>query len=254
MSEGRWIKKHDADTLDPEYRKLVGQRSWLLDYMKSICDWETGIVDGWKDATAAEDMGMPATTVRNQRQEMQNAGLITCQQGFQSQSIIIHGYLPPILTNPLPINPPKEGTDYAAILKNRIPTESSYPYQPNLVTHAPSKSVTPSYSQTLTEGKPAHKDIAVFEMIDALAKVCLIDVHPNYKLLRYNARNLIAVPYSPAEITKHFSQGGAWYKQDWRGQRGDPPTPSQVVALIKRFSTSVINEPVKKSFTSQRPQ
>ena len=43
----RWIKKHDADTLDPEYRRLVGTRSWLLDYMKSICNWETGIVDDW---------------------------------------------------------------------------------------------------------------------------------------------------------------------------------------------------------------
>ena len=40
------------------------------------------------------------------------------------------------------------------------------------------------------------------------------------------------------EITRRFGENGLWYKNDFRGQRGQPPTPSQVLSEWNRVLIS----------------
>jgi len=107
-----WIKVKRG-LLDPKHRKALGIRVWLYMHMLDIVDWETGIIDEWRDKDAAGDLDMPWRTIQGQRQQLENDGYIICEQTFQCLRITIHKW----------INPRK----YSGEVLNPHGTESSVP-------------------------------------------------------------------------------------------------------------------------------
>lgn len=81
--------------LRPEHRESLGVRVWLFMHMIDICDWDTGQIKGWTDKSQAEKIEMPWRTVQRQRQELADAGYITCDPGFQCLNITIAKWVNP---------------------------------------------------------------------------------------------------------------------------------------------------------------
>lgn len=73
----------------------MGVRVWLYLFILDSADWETGIVYGWKDKDAADDMGMSARTLQDQRQHLENEGYISCKQVLHGQDITITNWTNP---------------------------------------------------------------------------------------------------------------------------------------------------------------
>jgi len=67
--------------------------------------------------------------------------------------------------------------------------------------------------------------INVYQAAQALATVCQMEFETNKPRLLKEARTL---NHEPGDILRLFGTGGAWYRSDFRGQRGSPATPSQV--------------------------
>jgi hypothetical protein len=65
--------------------------------MIDLADWETGYIEGWVDKDMAEDMGMPWRTLQKQRQQLEEAGYITCCQDFHCINIYINNWTNPRL-------------------------------------------------------------------------------------------------------------------------------------------------------------
>jgi DnaD/phage-associated family protein len=80
---------------DPKHRQTMGECIWLFLHMIDITDWDSGIVHDWKDEAAAEDMGMPVRTLREQRRKLDELGYITCRQKQYTQDIVIHNWTNP---------------------------------------------------------------------------------------------------------------------------------------------------------------
>jgi len=72
-------------------------------------------------------------------------------------------------------------------------------------------------------------------LVDALAKVCQRDWHIRGQaaLLGKFASQLIKAGYTPEDVQQF---GTWWYKNDWRGKRGDPPAPYNVAECIGRVA------------------
>ena len=62
-----WIKIKRG-FLQPEHRDAIGIRVWLYMFMVDQADWDTGVIYDWKDQNAADELGMPIGTLRQQRQ------------------------------------------------------------------------------------------------------------------------------------------------------------------------------------------
>ena len=89
-----WIKIKRG-LLESQHREKMGVRIWLYIYMLDIVNWETGIIENWKDAEQAELFGMEYRTLQAQRQQLKIDGYITCEQNFQGQRITIHDWVNP---------------------------------------------------------------------------------------------------------------------------------------------------------------
>lgn len=84
-----WIKVKRG-FLQPEHRTRMGIRVWLYLYIIDQADWETGSVLEWKDKDASDELQMPLSTLRQQRQELEDLGYITClQQGYKQKIVIM---------------------------------------------------------------------------------------------------------------------------------------------------------------------
>ncbi|MDY6867011.1 MAG: hypothetical protein SVT56_03780 [Chloroflexota bacterium] len=95
MARKTWIKIKRGFIKDPKHRVALGNSVWLYLYMLDMADWDTGKVVEWRDSAAADELQMPARTVRYQRQKIEEAGYITCHQEFQRQSIKINRWIDP---------------------------------------------------------------------------------------------------------------------------------------------------------------
>ncbi len=71
-------------------------------------------------------------------------------------------------------------------------------------------------------------------MVDALAKVCQRDWHIRGQatLLGKFATQLVRAGYTTDQVEQF---GKWWYKNDWRGKKGDPPAPHNVTESIGRL-------------------
>lgn len=84
------------------------------------------------------------------------------------------------------------------------------------------------------EAKPP--SVSIFSLAQALAQVCEIDFDMDKGRMLREAKNF--KDRTPEEIITLFGKGGAWYKMDWRGQRGSPPTVAQVKTEWMKISKS----------------
>jgi hypothetical protein len=94
MTAKTWIKIKRG-LLDPKHRMALGVRVWLFIYIIDRADWDTGMIEGWKDQEAADDLEMPVRTLTTQRQELETGGYIACKQSLHGQTITIHNWTNP---------------------------------------------------------------------------------------------------------------------------------------------------------------
>lgn len=69
-----------------------------------------------------------------------------------------------------------------------------------------------------------------YELAAALAEVCGMELEPNKGRLLKEAGQLKACspPPSPQEVRHRYGKEGWWWSDDWRGQRGEWPSPATV--------------------------
>lgn len=125
-----WIKIKRG-LLEPKHRDALGIRIWLYLYMLDNVDWETGTIPNWTDKAAAKELQMSIRTLTTQRQELEDAGYISCIQKVRSQTITINNW-----TNPreysgdvynkgtrkrVPLGERVRETEYPRVTENRVP-------------------------------------------------------------------------------------------------------------------------------------
>lgn len=141
-----WISIKRGLIRDPKHRIAMGECVWLYQYMVDIADWETGVVNDWKDDAAAEDMQMPIRTLREQRRKLESLDYIVCHQKQYSQSIDITNW-----TNPRDytgvVSNPKQGGNKAQPSENPQGDTQGY-IQGD--TQGSSQNVTPTSSSNTT--------------------------------------------------------------------------------------------------------
>jgi hypothetical protein len=82
--------------------------------------------------------------------------------------------------------------------------------------------------------KKARKENPHYELARAIGEVCGMPLKPNEGRLLREAQQMHGVdpPATPAEVRDKFGvqEDGLswWYRDDWRGQKGQRPTPAQV--------------------------
>lgn len=81
--------------LQPEHRLKMGIRVWLYMYIVDQADWDTGKVMDWRDKDASDELEMPLSTLRQQRQELESLGYIGCLQSGNHQIITINKWIDP---------------------------------------------------------------------------------------------------------------------------------------------------------------
>jgi hypothetical protein len=153
MTDRTWIKIHSGLTNDPKHREEMGIRVWLFMWLVDHADWETGIVEAYTDAWAAEEMEIPARTIEGQRQKLDSSGYIHCHQGQQSQNIRIMRWRNPKLVNPPQINIPGDEKSWYAIPR----------------THPRSKLRTPTLDSDSIQ-KEQQQEISIFTIWEQEAK------------------------------------------------------------------------------------
>lgn len=95
MGKKNWIMIKRGLSEDAKHREAMGVKVWLFMHIIDRADWETGIVESWRDADEAADMHIPIRTLRDQRQALEALNYITCIQSQHGQRIIIHEWVNP---------------------------------------------------------------------------------------------------------------------------------------------------------------
>ena len=72
-------------------------------------------------------------------------------------------------------------------------------------------------------------------MFGELARVTGFDAKMHGGRLGRSASKLVKAGYLPELVEINYSPGGWWYTHDWRGQKGEMPTPEQIVETIGRL-------------------
>ena len=89
---------------------------------------------------------------------------------------------------------------------------------------------TETPTETTPESKTPSPHILMFE---ALAEVTGLKATLNGGRLGRAAKALVK-EYTHADIQNIYAPGGWWYLSDWRGQKGEMPTPEQIIETIGR--------------------
>jgi hypothetical protein len=96
--------------------------------------------------------------------------------------------------------------------------------------------------------RPLHNRKAemLFECAEAIAEVCRMDLKiPAIKgRIFKRAKDLLlaSVPPTPDRIREIYGHGGTWYRKDWRGRKGDAPTPENILETWAFFAASVSDD------------
>lgn len=77
-------------------------------------------------------------------------------------------------------------------------------------------------------GKRAEKNL--YPLVSAIADVTSVDIELNRSKLFGIAKRLADAGVTEKQIRAEYGPGGKWYRLDWRGKKGQKPTPEQVVA------------------------
>lgn len=91
----QWISIKCGLSRDPKHRRAMANSIWLFMHMLDLADWNTGVIEDWRDEAEAEEMGMELRTLREQRRELNELSYITCTQKQRGQRIVIHNWTNP---------------------------------------------------------------------------------------------------------------------------------------------------------------
>ena len=139
-----WIKIKRG-LLEPKHRDRLGIRIWLYFYILDQTDWDTGKVLEWRDGDAADELQMPKRTIRQQRQQLETDGYITCALAGNKQVITIHNYTNPRKYDGETINSKGD--------INLTPSKGDNKGDNKGDIEGVSKHVTPSYKSQITNHK-----------------------------------------------------------------------------------------------------
>lgn len=75
------------------------------------------------------------------------------------------------------------------------------------------------------------------EMVTALSVVTGMDARLNFEKLKPTALELVTAGYAPDQVRGYYARGAPpgqrnWYSDDWRGRKGDMPTPRNISETI----------------------
>ena len=135
----QWISVKCGLSRDPKHRRRMGKSVWTFLHMLDLADWETGILYGWKDADAAEDMGVDLRVIRDDRQKLQEEDYISCSQKQHGQDITIKNW-----TNP---------REYSGQVYNKKGIPSDAEGTPQGTPQGMQKEGTPTYSSKIKDQK-----------------------------------------------------------------------------------------------------
>lgn len=82
----------------------------------------------------------------------------------------------------------------------------------------------------LEEPKSNHRPL-----VSALASVTGFDIRMHAPRLGRSAKKLNKAGYTADQVKEAFGVKGNWYSQDWRGKKGQKPTPELVCETIKNL-------------------
>lgn len=88
-----------------------------------------------------------------------------------------------------------------------------------------------------SEKKPIFKRAVQREYVGAISAVTGLDLNmnSNYSRMSKVARELFQAGYASKQIIHVYSEGGAWYKKDFRGEKGQKPSPELIPRTIKNL-------------------
>lgn len=70
-----------------------------------------------------------------------------------------------------------------------------------------------------------------YPLVKAIVEVTGVDLALNRGKLFAMAKHLDKAGVTAEQVHTEYGEGGKWYRLDWRGQKGQKPTPEQVVAM-----------------------
>ncbi len=71
-------------------------------------------------------------------------------------------------------------------------------------------------------------------MVGALADAMRMDAALNGTRLARLAADLLRAGYEPGQVARAYGRGGWWYREDWRGKRGDAPGEQGIRETLRR--------------------
>ena len=155
MAKRTWITVKRG-ILEPKHRFALGELIYLFLYILDITGWETGTIEEWSDKGVAEEMDMPLSTLRYQRNKLTRLGYISVEQKQHGIRVNVHNW-----TNP------KEYTG-KVYNKSKIPSANPSTNPSNNPSANPSfkdepTNAVPSYSHKsqiiVSENKSEKKDL-----------------------------------------------------------------------------------------------
>lgn len=94
MAKKTWIKVKRG-ILEPKHRRKLGAAWFLYFYMLDHTNWEDGILHEWRDESAAAELDIPLSTLRNQRRHLEDELYIKSTQRQNCLTIAITNWTNP---------------------------------------------------------------------------------------------------------------------------------------------------------------
>lgn len=268
-----WIKVKRGMVIDPRHRQRMGAAIWYYLTLVDMANFDTGIVDPYKDEDMASDMDASRSWVRKMRNLLEDEGYITCEQlGPKGMRITITKWINPrgysgevkntARKSATPVTPSE--TDTASKSDTKSDTESA--------TESDTKNGLPSIS-TMNHESGISKDIAAAaappepkppktpsewqlklkEMSAAIATVTGDDlaVKQTEKRVAQVAAQLLKANYVPSDLAPFRAW---WYANDWRGKAGQAPTRELVLSELPRSKNGNGHKPNADRNAPENPE
>lgn len=204
-----WVKIKRG-FLQPEHRSKMGIRVWLYMFIIDQADWDTGIIYDWTDKNAADELGMPINTLRQQRQELESLRYINCIQEGNHQRIIILKWIDPRSYSGEVMND-TESDNEGKVKGNYKGTESSVPLhsiQESIIINQPF--VKPSKEEPILE--PCNEDGVPDSWRESKSKN-KVNINPDQQRLADTISSLLGIKPPICKIPKDYKASQVtWWK------------------------------------------
>jgi hypothetical protein len=145
---------------DPKHRRELGEAIWLYGHLIDIADWDTGVVDEFKDQECADEMAASISWVRKHRRRLEEKGYIKINQlGQQGQRITLVKWTNPRSYDGAVLNDEQGDTNATPINKNQSDTQSDRQSDTQSIPSVPLSQVQNEYASNIPYTNN-HKDSA----------------------------------------------------------------------------------------------